>query len=174
MFLLKTAMSFLNKLLIQFCEARIVVIFTQWTVTDKIDIQPVLFESIICSKATLLSSSSLSSLSSSLLLSSSAFSRWDNSRTLWAIKLIFYMNTCHDYVLWIRIREPFSFMQTGPTSQISIFGKKFHDGLTWPIFIRFGSNLVQRSLVSLWTETECLKWLRPFFDLPAQPTKIDV
>ena len=48
----------------------------------------------------------VSSSSSLLSLSSSAFSRWDNSRTPWAIKLIFCMVTYHDYVLWIRIREP--------------------------------------------------------------------
>ena len=56
---------------------------------------------------------------------------------------------CSPAVLWIRIREPISLTQTGPTSQISIFGKKFHDGLTWPIFVRFGSNFVQSALVSL-------------------------
>ena len=39
--------------------------------------------------------SSSSSLSLSLL--SSAFSQWNNSRTLWAIKLIFCMDTCQDY-----------------------------------------------------------------------------
>ena len=83
------------------------------------------------------------------------------------------MVTSHDYLLWIRIREPISPTQTGPTSQISIFGKKFHNGLTLPIFVRFGSNFVQRSLVSLSRDSECLKWLRPFFDLPARPTKID-
>ena len=38
-------------------------------------------------------------------------------------------------------------------AKISIFGNKFNDGLTWPIFIRFISNLVQRSLVSLRIET---------------------
>ena len=97
----------------------------------------------------------------------------ENLRMLWAIKLIFCMVTCHDSLAWIWIWEPISLMQTGPTSQISIFGKKFHDGLTWSIFIRFGSNLVQRSLVSLWTKTECLKWLQLFFDLPARPTKTD-
>ena len=64
-------------------------------------------------------------------------------------------------------------MQTGPTSQISIFDNKFHDGLTWLIFIRYGLNLVQRSLVSFWTDSECLKWLRPCFDLPARRTKTD-
>ena len=117
--------------------------------------------------------SSSSSLSLSSLSLSSAFSRWDNSRTLWAIKLIFCMDTCQDYVLWIRIREPISSMQTGPTSQISIFGKKFHDGLTRSNFIRFGWNLVQRSFVSLCWESEFLKWLHPFFDLPARPTKTD-
>ena len=79
-------------------------------------------------------------------------SQWDNSRTLWAIKLIFCMDTCHDHVLWIRIREPISPMQTGPTSQISIFEKKFQNGLTWPSFVRFGSNLLQRSLISLCSE----------------------
>jgi len=83
------------------------------------------------------------------------------------------MVNSHDYLLWIRIREPISLTQTGPTSQISIFGKKFHDGLTWPIFVRFGSNFVQRFLVSLFRDSECLKWLRPFFDQPARPTKID-
>ena len=77
---------------------------------------------------------SSSSLSSSL----SAFSRWDNSRTLWAIELIFCMDTCHDHVLWIRIREPISLMHTGPTSQISIFLKKFQNGITWSNFVRFG------------------------------------
>ena len=60
-------------------------------------------------------------------------------------------------------------MQTGPTSQISIFGKKFHDGLTWPIFIRFGLNFVQKSLVSLWTDSECLKCLKCIFR-PTSPT----
>ena len=116
----------------------------------------------------------VSSLSlSSLSLSSWPFSQWDNSRTLWAIQLKFCMVTSHDYLLWIRIREPISPTQTGPTSQISIFGKKFHNGLTLPIFVRFGSNFVQRSLVSLSRDSECLKWLRPFFDLPARPTKID-
>ena len=83
------------------------------------------------------------------------------------------MVTSHDYLLWIRIREPISPTQTGPTSQISIFEKKFYNGLTLPIFVRFGSNFVQRSLVSLSRDSECLKWLRPFFDLPARPTKID-
>ena len=57
-----------------------------------------------------------------------------------------------------------------PTKSLFL-AKNFHDGLTWPIFIRFSLNFVQRSLVSLWTDSECLKWLRPFFDLPARPTK---
>ena len=83
------------------------------------------------------------------------------------------MVTSHDYLLWIRIRELISPMQTGPTSQISIFEKKFYNGLTLPFFVRFVSNFVQRSLVSLSRDSECLKWLRPFFDLPARPTKID-
>ena len=114
----------------------------------------------------------VSSLSSSSLSSSSwPFSQWDNSRTLWAIKLKFCMVNSHDYLLWIRIREPISLTQTGPTSQISIFGKKFHDGLTLLIFVRFGSNFVQRSLVSLFRDSEFLKWLRPFFDQPARSTK---
>ena len=39
---------------------------------------------------------SLSSSSSSSLSSLCTFSRWDNSRTLWAIKLIFCMVICHD------------------------------------------------------------------------------
>ena len=47
------------------------------------------------------------SLSSSSLSLSCTFSRWDNSRTLWAIKLIFCMVNNHDNLLWIRIREPF-------------------------------------------------------------------
>ena len=34
------------------------------------------------------------------------FSRWDNSRTTWVIKLIFCMVTNHDYVLRFRVREP--------------------------------------------------------------------
>ena len=104
---------------------------------------------------------------------SCTFSRWDNSRTPWAIKLIFCMVTSHDYLLWIRIREPISLMLNLHLSQSLFFGKKFHDGLTRPIFIRFCSNFVQRLLVSLWIETECLKWLRPFFNLPARPTKTD-
>ena len=40
-----------------------------------------------------------SSLSLSMLLSSKPFSQWDNSRTLWAIKLIFCKMTFHDYLL---------------------------------------------------------------------------
>ena len=74
------------------------------------------------------------SSSLSLSLSSlSAFSRWDNSRTLWAIELIFCMDACHDHVLWIRIWEPISPMQTGPTSQI-FFWEKF---LQWANFANF-------------------------------------
>ena len=50
----------------------------------------------------------------------------------------------------------------------------FHsNGLTWPILIRLSLNSVQRSLITFQTAIECLKWLRPFFDLPARPTKID-
>ncbi len=45
------------------------------------------------------------------------FLRWDNLRTLWAIKLKFCMVTSHDIVLWIRIRELILHTQTGPTSQ---------------------------------------------------------
>ena len=51
--------------------------------------------------------------------------------------------------------------------------EKFHGGLTWSVIVRFGSNFVQRSLVSLFTDSECFKWLQPFFDQPAQPTKTD-
>ena len=90
-------------------------------------------------------SSSLSSL-----LSSSAFSRWDNLRTLWAIKLIFCMDTCYDYVLWIRIREPISYMHTGPTSHISIFGKKIHNGITSSIFIRWELKRSRYPINAMW------------------------
>ena len=89
-------------------------------------------------------------------------------------KLIFCMVSSHDYLLWIRIREPTSPTHTGPTSKISIFGNKFHDGLTWPIFVLFGSNLVQRSFVSLYRDSNFLKWLQPFFDQPARPTKTKI
>ena len=87
---------------------------------------------------------------SSLSLSSLwLFSRWDNLRTLWAIKLIFGMVTCNDYVLWIRIFKPILPMQTAQPAKSLFLVKKFHDGLTWPIFVRFGSNLVQRSFITL-------------------------
>jgi len=93
-------------------------------------------------------------------------SQWDNSKTLWVMNLKFCMVTSHDYLLWIRTRELISPIQTGPTSQISIFGK--NDGLTPPIVVRFGSNFVQRS-----SDYKCLKFLRPFFNLPVRHTKTD-
>ena len=46
--------------------------------------------------------------------------------------------------------------------------KKFLNGLTWPIFVRFGLNFVQRSLINLFRDSECLSRLRPFFDQPAR------
>ena len=50
---------------------------------------------------------------------------------------------------------------------------KFQNGLTWSIFIPSDSNLVWKSFISLKVENTLLRWLQAFFDLPAQPTKIN-
>ena len=76
-----------------------------------------------------------------------------------------------DFVWWLVMTSESEFTHADQLNQP--ISQKCKNGLIWPIFIRLSSNLVQRSLITFQTAIECLKWLRPFFDLPARPTKID-